>query len=172
MPVTRRTALTILGGIAIGYGAVGASGAFDRVELLREVSVDLGGDQAGYLVLAPHSARDFSDENYGPEVDYDEQGLIYADFTNAAINEEGVTRFDDLIEATNQGSQTITLEATGVDKAGAPVDGVTVYANGDVTATTQTLTSGSTGGIGIEFDTRGTHSVNDLSNLRFLATSS
>ncbi len=167
MPVTRRTALTILGGIAIGYGTVGASGAFDRIELHRDVDVSVGGDASGYLMLAPHPDRE--DSPYPPEVDYDADGLLYLDFTDADINDEGQTTFSNLIRATNQGSNTISLEARGMNENDEPVEDVIIFGATDNPGILGELAPQEHVDIGMTFETLGNDDVDDLDYIRFTA---
>lgn len=167
MPVTRRTALTILGGIAIGYGTIGASGAFDRVELHRDVDVTVGGDMNGYLLLEPHPDRDFS-SGYGPIVDYDD-GLLYVDFTSADINDEGETIFEDMIRATNQGSQIVELTADPYSADGNLISSVELYREGGLPGELGKLASGDDVDIHIKFDTFGQDDADQFDHIRFVA---
>lgn len=170
MPVTRRTALTILGGIALGYGTAGATGAFDRVVLERDLEIEVGGDDGGFLTIVPHPDRE--DTTYGPDVDFDEDGLVYVDFSTWHINDDSVYDFHDLLQVTNNGSKVVNLEVDAEKSDGLySTDPVTVYRDEAVGDPIGTISPGETINLGMQIDARGDSDLETLTILRFKATS-
>lgn len=173
MKLTRRKAL---GGIAIGAATVGAglgTGAFSSVEADRTLNVTLADDANALLSLEPNegslpfagvSAEDGPgnlNEYGGDATEYintagGELEIDIANLTNAnGVNDNAVTRFDDLIRVQNNGTQDV-----GVRVDGAP-SGIDVFAwqsGGGTTSITGpsfdvTLPQGTIGGVSLEVDT-------------------
>jgi hypothetical protein len=174
MKLTRRKAL---GGIAIGAAAVGAglgTGAFSSVEADRTLNVTLADDANALLSLEPNegtlsqpgvSAEDGPgnlDPYGGDATEYvntagGEVEIDIANLTDAnGVNDNAVTRFDDLIRVQNNGTQDVGVRVdapSGVDVFAWQSGGGTVSITGgsfDVT-----LPQGTIGGVSIEVDTTG-----------------
>lgn len=169
MPVTRRTALTILGGIAIGYGTVGTTGAFDLVEVDRDLTVTVAEDAQAKLTIEPHPDRKDSTGDYPDFVDVDDDGLVVLSFSD--INKEGTTEYDDVIQLTNEGTQNVTISAEALDASGDPVPEVSAYPDDDPTASFGTLGVGHSVGLGIRIEAGDGSAVESVATLRITATS-
>ena len=134
MGVTRRNTIVGLGALAAGAGVIGGTGAFTAVEAQREVTVQAAGDATALLALEPNEVYPGEQDKY---VSSSEDGIISLVIDDLNLN--ALTRFDDLIRVTNNGTQEIELavqsysdddgvEAAGVDEEGNPV--VDFYVNG------------------------------------------
>jgi hypothetical protein len=172
MKLTRRKAL---GGIAIGAAAVGAglgTGAFSSVEADRTLNVTLADDANALLSLEPNegplpfagvSAEDGPgnlNEYGGDATEYintagGELEIDIANLTNAnGVNDNAVTRFDDLIRVQNNGTQDVGVRVdapSGIDVFAWQTGTGTVSITGgsfDVT-----LPQGTIGGVSLEVDT-------------------
>ena len=172
MKLTRRKAL---GGIAIGAATVGAglgTGAFSSVEADRTLNVTLADDANALLSLEPNegslpfagvSAEDGPgnlNEYGGDATEYintagGELEIDIANLTNAnGVNDNAVTRFDDLIRVQNNGTQDVGVRVdapSGIDVFAWQSGGGTVSITGgsfDVT-----LPQGTIGGVSLEVDT-------------------
>lgn len=164
MPVSRRTALTLLAVIAIGFATAGASGAFDKITLTRDVDVAVGADDTGYLQLEPHEAR--SDEGLRAEIGDDD--LVRINLSRANLNNESRTKFNKLLNVTNRGSKPVTLEVAGLDVMKNELSWVTVT---DAQGETDfgTIDPDETVEIGLLFEPSGPD-VSDIVELEFKAT--
>ena len=172
MKLTRRKAL---GGIAIGAATVGAglgTGAFSSVEADRTLNVTLADDANALLSIEPNegalsqpgvSAEDGPgnlNEYGGDATEYvntagGELEIDIANLTNAnGVNDNAVTRFDDLIRVQNNGTQDVGVRVdapSGVDVFAWQSGGGTTSITGpsfDVT-----LPQGTIGGVSLEVDT-------------------
>lgn len=119
MPVTRRTALTIVGGTILGLGTAGAGGAFNRVSFTRDLTVASGDDRSGYLAIEPHPDREGVEG--GPDIGVTD-GRVYLDFTPADINPGSETLFRNIVIVTNNGTNEVDLSIDAMDDAGDVVD--------------------------------------------------
>ena len=100
----RRTVVLGLGGLIAGGGALIGTGAFDTVEAERTVSVETAGDADAFLGL--EDAR-----GDGEYVEAD-NGTIQINLDGNTEGAEGLnqnadTTFRELVEVTNQGTQTV-----------------------------------------------------------------
>ncbi|MFW6449285.1 MAG: hypothetical protein ACOC0X_07060 [Halobacteriota archaeon] len=166
MTYARRTVLTAIGAIAVGYATAGASGAFDVVRVERDINVSVGDDTEGYLAIEPHPDRTGID---GPKARLNGEGLIEIDLGHASLNDEGWTRFDDLLRITNNGSKDVTLEATFLDATGSTVDDAVELATDLGGSETVPVTSDESKDVGLWFDTT-KDGIDDVVTIRFEAT--
>lgn len=105
MPLSRRKTIVGIGAIVAGSGAVFATGAFTQVEAERQVTVETAGDADALLAFTP--ARD--DEAY---VAYNEDDMIEINLDGndqgaEGLNQNARSRFENLVEITNQGTQDV-----------------------------------------------------------------
>ena len=101
-------------------GLVTASGAFTTVQADRTATVNVAGDASALLQLQP---ADGANGAYAT----DNGGQLLLQFNSSAddgnggsdvgdgVNEDAVTRFDNVFNVTNQGTQPITLQVSGTD---------------------------------------------------------
>lgn len=96
---TRRHTVVGLAGLLAGSGTVLGTGAFSQVRAHRTVNVETTGDAAAFLGLESLNAT------YVEEKD----GEIRIDLTAGAdgLPQGGRIRFDDIVQVTNQGTQTV-----------------------------------------------------------------
>lgn len=128
--VNRRNVLIGLGGLVAGGGALAATGAFTTVEAERTVTVETAGDADAFLALTP--ANDVVSETDGTiEINLDGTGA-----DASGINQNARTRFEHLVDVTNQGTQTIEFLGFEFSVSGADQD------DGDVESALK-ITSGS-----------------------------
>lgn len=114
---TRRRLLLGIGMAGAGAGLIGGTGAFTSVEADREVTVEFADDSAALLQMTPVGGG--TDERDFVTVTEGEDGTISIEIEN--VNRNARTVIDNLVEFTNNGSQTVTLEASftdGSDEAG------------------------------------------------------
>jgi len=110
MRLSRRNTVIGLGTLAVGAGVISGSGAFDSVEANRSFEVSVSGDEGALLGLEATNDTITGTESGGAggnDVIYFE--LTDGDGGQAAINEDAVTDFFDVMRVTNNGSQTVTL---------------------------------------------------------------
>ena len=138
MMSSRRTALTVLGGIVLGLGTTSATGAFDRIELERDVEISVDGDEQAYLRLTVHESR--TESTTGPIVTHID-GKLTLDFTPSEINPGGITEFDDLFVVHNLGSSDIELDIEFFTGDGTKSIGMTAYDSDDPAGQIGTLPS-------------------------------
>jgi hypothetical protein len=129
MRMNRRNVLVGIGGTVIAGGAALGTGAFSQVEASRTVSVSTEGDADALLAF---------------DVDTDYNGLEDGDddiveFHFEDINQEAVTRFDDALTVTNNGSEDVDLEVTDVPDA-ITFDGVSETVTADEGSIDVTIT--------------------------------
>lgn len=168
MRLSRRTALTVLGGTALGYTSASAAGAFDQVELDRSIDVSVEVDQDAALRIIPH--EDVDSES-GPIVDFDENGEIYIDLTPQPLNRNGITRYDSLLRVSNHGSNTVELTVELLVGGTTVSPYATVYPDGDPGASIGTLPAGVSVPLGIEFDVDDPAEIESIDTMRFTAVS-
>ncbi|ELY83871.1 hypothetical protein [Natrinema gari] len=157
----RRTVLIGFGAMVAGGGAAFGTGAFSRTDADRGVSVSTTVDDAALLGLASGSGDD------GGFVTGGSEGTISIELTavdNGAtdpgqgVNDESVTAFPRLIEATNQSSHTLEIFV-----AVPPTGGIMLFPEGgfsgperiarlDVPENYVTLTQGETTELGLALD--------------------
>jgi hypothetical protein len=107
MRLTRRNALIGLGTVAAGAGVVGGSGAFTSVTAERTVSVETAGDGSAALQLTDAGGEN---DEYVTQPSDGTVG-INLDGSNtdtAALNQNAVTRLENLVQVANNGTQTVT----------------------------------------------------------------
>lgn len=116
----RRSVLIGLGGLVAGGGALVGTGAFDTVEAQRTVSVETAGDANALLGLSPAERGDGgnayveqSDGTIAINLDGNDEG---AD----GLNQNAITTFQNLVQVTNQGTQTV--ESITLDFVESPDD--------------------------------------------------
>lgn len=134
--VTRRNVLVGLGGLVAGSGALFATGAFTTVQAQRTVTIETAGDAGAFLAL--EAARP-NDEYVGTTSDGRIQ--IFLDGTDAAaqgINRGARSRFENLVNVTNQGTEdvdslTFQFDVTGADQNDADVEAALKITSGDTT---------------------------------------
>ena len=97
----RRNVLIGFGALAAGSGALVGSGAFTQVEASRNVNLDTTGDADALLQIEPNEDYSGDQDRY---TDIDGDGLVELD--TEELNRNSRTRFDELLEVTNNGSQT------------------------------------------------------------------
>ncbi|MFP4590211.1 MAG: hypothetical protein ACLFMX_01035 [Halobacteriales archaeon] len=169
MLVSRRQALTIVSGIVLGITTAGSSGAFDRVELDRAMTVEVDGDAGAYLSIEVHPDREGAEG--GPDVGTDEEGRIYLDFSEPHLNDLGLTRFHDLLLIENNGSKDISIDVYAVDAAGDRVSGIEAFLDKDPSIRMpHNMTVDTDVVFGLEFDTT-EDDIESATHLRFEATS-
>jgi hypothetical protein len=120
--VSRRSVLVGLGGLVAGGGALIGTGAFTTVEAERTVSVETAGDASAFLGLAPADRDDDrgtdssststgSDANEYVSTPGDGTITINLDGNSegaSGLNQNAITTFRNLVEVTNNGTQTVT----------------------------------------------------------------
>ena len=152
----RRSVLIGLGGLVAGGGALVGTGAFDTVEAQRTVTVETADDADALLGLAPTDRDDDASGTQNEYVTENGDGLLEInldgnDSGNAnatGLNQKARTRFDELDDITNNGTQAVgTLEfelgVTGTDNDTAHEEAFKIVVND----TTVNPTSGSAVGV-------------------------
>jgi hypothetical protein len=109
----RRKFLAGIGALASGSAAAVGTGAFTSVSANRSIAVDTAGDNNAFLAIEADNT-----ENANEYVDTS-GGAVSLDFTNtnnsgypgggSGVNENATTVFDDLLNITNQGTQTVIV---------------------------------------------------------------
>ena len=103
----RRSVLIGLGGLVAGGGALVGTGAFDTVTAERTVSVETAGDANALLGLSPADRGD-GDNAYVEQNDGTiEINLDGNDEGADGLNQNAITTFRNLVQVTNQGTQTV-----------------------------------------------------------------
>ena len=108
MQLTRRNTILGLGAVAAGAGAIGGSGAFDAVEADRSFEVEVAGDAAALLGLTVENEVIAGTEAGGAggnDVIYFELDAPGAQ----GINDDALTRFFEVFEVRNNGSQEVLV---------------------------------------------------------------
>lgn len=103
--MNRRNVLVGLGTIVAGGGAALGTGAFTSVEADRTVTVQTTGDASAFLSLSP--ARDGGEyvNDSDDAIEIVLNGSSSAD--GSGLNENAVSRFENLVTVANQGTQVI-----------------------------------------------------------------
>jgi hypothetical protein len=107
----RRKYLAAIGSLAAGGAAAAGTGAFTSVEADRTVNVAVADDANAYLGLATTSSpnsQDYVDDS-GQQIVLN---LDETDNGGSGFNADAETRIDDLLQVTNQGTQTINVWVT------------------------------------------------------------
>lgn len=169
MPVSRRTALTIIGGIAIGYTTASAAGAFDRVELERDITIEVGGDAESLLAVEPHHYREVLTD--GPDVGTDEDGLVYVSITGDTLNDEGTTDFYQLLLVSNNGSQDITLDIELLENGVSPSPYASAFPDYDPEASFGSLAPDGSVDVGMRFEVEDADAIESIDTIRITAES-
>jgi hypothetical protein len=109
----RRKFLVGMGSLAAGGAAAMGTGAFTSVTANRGIEVDTADDSDAFLAIEADNTEN-ADEYVNTN-----GGTISLDFTNtnnsgypgggSGVNANGVTVFDDLLNITNQGTQTVIV---------------------------------------------------------------
>lgn len=108
----RRNVLIGLGSVIAGGGALLGTGAFTTVTAERTVSVETAGDADALLQI---TANEDYGEDVGEYVSTTDDGTIQLTFDK--VNRNAVTRFDELLQVGNQGTQEIDLYVHNGDGA-------------------------------------------------------
>lgn len=114
MKMNRRNVLVGIGAIVAGGGAALGTGAFSQVEATREANVSVADDANAFLALEPVDGED--NPYVGVE---DGQIVFYFDGEGEAdvdgLNDNAVTRFEDILRVTNNGTNEVVLSITARD---------------------------------------------------------
>ena len=109
MALTRRNTIIGLGGLAVGAGLIGGSGAFDTVEAQRSFEVSVASDEDALLgieALNDAIAGTEAGGAGGNDIIFFE---LDTDDSDRGINEDATTEFFEVFAVTNNGSNTIEL---------------------------------------------------------------
>lgn len=155
--MNRRNVLFVLGTTILLGGALIASGAFSQVEAQRDVTVQTAGDADAALGIELNET--YSDSNY---VSNGSGKAITIEFTD--VNDNATIYFDDLLDITNNGNQTVNLNAsTSSDAIMVYDDTSDSFVSGGSSISGDTLNTGDTGQIGIAINTSkeysGSHTI-------------
>ncbi len=125
MPFSRRTMMTVLGGIVLGYGTAASAGAFDRIQLEREVSFEVADDdETSMLTLAENQTRD---EDELLEVEVSEDGLISLVIDEPGLAREATTEFHDVLYVHNFHNYEVGIEVEFLLGDGSTTDLVVAF---------------------------------------------
>jgi hypothetical protein len=116
MGVSRRNALIGIGALITGGGAILGTGAFTTVQAERTVNVETAGDASAFLALTSNNDDIVDDSGDTIEINLDGSSSSNAD----GLNQNALTRFENLVDVTNNGSQsvdtlTFEFEVTGTN---------------------------------------------------------
>jgi len=118
--------------IFAAIGLVTASGAFTSVSAERTVSVNVADDANALLGLEGNSSSDNANyvttENGQVVIDLDQ---TVSPGGGSGVNKNATTRFDHLLNVSNQGSQTATITAELSGSTPAGVTSVSLYDSND-----------------------------------------
>jgi hypothetical protein len=129
--MNRRNVLVGIGTAAVGSGVALGSGAFTSVEATRNVNLDTSNDNSASLQLEAGSG---ATSIVGTETD---QGVDMIELDETSLNEDAITRFDQAISVTNNGSQNVGLYVSTGTGLPDPLDieesagGTTIVGSGD-----------------------------------------
>lgn len=175
MRVTRRNVIIGAGTVAVGIGVAIGTGAFTTVEAERTATVDVEDDSQAYLRLlieenSPDGGayEDFQNQDFTSlEEGTQGQQIVQFNFDDAGggdegdgLNDDAVTRFDNVFMIENQSGGAIELDYRVDDQEDHDI--VTLYQGDDHTTELSELELGEGDGeyVGFEFDT--TESVPDF----------
>jgi len=113
----RRKFIAGLGSLAAAGAAGIGTGAFTTVTASRTVNVNVVGDGSAFLKITPAKEQDGTTLHENAEEYVDTSGgTVSFDFTNtneissgSGLNDNAVTNVDNLVDFTNQGTQTIIV---------------------------------------------------------------
>lgn len=98
-----------LGGLVAGGGALIGTGAFTTVEAERTVNISTAGDGSAFLGLEPARAGgNFVDNSTDNTIAINLDGTDSNNGNASGLNENARTRFERLVDITNNGTQDIT----------------------------------------------------------------
>lgn len=117
MQLTRRNTIIGIGALAAGAGAIGGSGAFDAVEADRSFEVDVAGDAAALLGLTVENDVIAGTEAGGAGGNDVIYFVLNADGADG-VNDNAVTRFFEVFEVQNNGSQDVLVTIDTGDASG------------------------------------------------------
>ncbi len=169
--MNRRNVLIGLGGVVAGGGALLGTGAFTTVEAERTVSVETAGDADAFLALTPARGDGAFVDDSGDTIEINLDGTDSENDNADGLNQNAVTRFENLVDVQNNGTQDVgtlelEIEVTGSNDDGAhedafkitvgdttldPTNGNPVGILGEGTNPDQ-LTPGETATFGVEID--------------------
>lgn len=169
--MNRRNVLIGLGGVVAGGGALLGTGAFTTVEAERTVSVETAGDADAFLALTPARGDGAFVDDSGDTVEINLDGTDSENDNADGLNQNAVTRFENLVDVQNNGTQDVgtlelEIEVTGINDDGAHEDAFKITV-GDTTldptngnpvgilgegTNSDPLTPGETATFGIEID--------------------
>jgi hypothetical protein len=119
MGLSRRNALVGIGGLIAGGGALVGTGAFTTVQAERTVNVSTAGDASAFLALSP--ARndnsyvvDTSAQNTGDTIEIQLDGTDSNNGNADGLNQNARTRFENLVDVTNNGTQDVESLELGI----------------------------------------------------------
>ncbi len=111
-----------MGALASGAAATIGTGAFTSVTAARDIDVEVADDASAYLRLKGANSHYVVDDGVGGTLEIDLSGDNPTPAGGTGVNPNAVTEFGDLFEIANQGTQTVTVEAS---KMGPHPDAVT-----------------------------------------------
>ena len=97
----RRTYIAAVGALTAGSSAILGTGAFETISTERQVSVDIVGDESGYLGI--ESTSDYASVDGTLSLDFSEANVTTGG--GQGFNEWSETLFEDVFEVRNQGSR-------------------------------------------------------------------
>lgn len=121
MRLTRRNSIIGLGTAAAGAGIISGTGAFDSVTADRSFEVSVGGDEGALLGLSVENQTIAGTEEGGAgdnDIIYFELDSDETAGDNPSLNENATTIFREVIRATNNGSNDVSLEINTGDATG------------------------------------------------------
>jgi hypothetical protein len=118
-----------------GGGALIGTGAFTTVEAERTVNVETAGDASAFLSLTPARSNGNFVDNSSDTIEIDLNGTDSNDGDASGLNQNARTRFADLVQVGNNGTQAITelnlsVSVTGTDNDSAHEDAFKITAGG------------------------------------------
>ena len=157
--------------LVVGAGVIGASGAFTSVEADRTMDIQTTGDSSALLGLEGGDSSIATTEDSNSDA---ADTVDVLTIRNSTINEDAITKFDDVFTATNNGNENIGkfyIEADsniGLDAGGSgpidfKVDGESIISGDD--GNTNYASLGSQGGsvvVNLTIDTTGGTDQGDL----------
>jgi hypothetical protein len=114
----RRKLIVGVGALTVGGAAAFGTEAFTSVEATRTVDVDVAKDANAYLALSPadsNNADNYVDTGSESSSNTNTIEIEFSDSDDTAgsgVNDEAVTKFDDLFKILNQGSQAANVYIT------------------------------------------------------------
>jgi hypothetical protein len=114
----RRNLIVGVGALTVGGAAAFGTEAFTSVEATRTVDVDVAKDANAYLALSPadsNNADNYVDTGSESSSNTNTIEIEFSDSDDTAgsgVNDEAVTKFDDLFKILNQGSQAANVYIT------------------------------------------------------------